>query len=345
MKAAVVHSPGDVRWEEVPDPEVPEGWVRVEVKAVGVCSSDVPRALHGAAYHYPIILGHEIAGVVREVGPGVEEGFVGKRVAVSPLIPCRRCEWCQKGRYSLCDDYDYLGSRRDGGCAETVIAPSANLVPLPTEISFASGALLEPASVALHAIRGELMAGDDVVVLGAGPVGLFVVQLARLLGAKRIVAVDLYERRLELAERYGALPVRASHDQEGHAGARLAIGERGADLVVVAAGARRAQVNALSVVRKGGRVVFIGLPKGVVRLPTELFVRMVREELELHGAWNSYSAPYPGIEWEMTSAYMAAGRLQAEPLISVRFPMQEAGSAYRRLEANPDSIVKVLLSR
>ncbi|NIN69763.1 MAG: alcohol dehydrogenase catalytic domain-containing protein, partial [Anaerolineae bacterium] len=109
MKAVVVHGPGDIRCENLPTPSPGPGEALVAVKAAGICSSDVPRALGGAAYFYPIVMGHELAGEVEEVGTEVNGAHIGERVSVAPLLPCWQCEWCQRGRYSLCDDYDYLG--------------------------------------------------------------------------------------------------------------------------------------------------------------------------------------------------------------------------------------------
>lgn len=344
MKAAVVHGPGDVRWQSIADPDIPAGWVRVDIKAVGVCSSDVPRALHGAAYHYPIVLGHEMAGVVAEVADEVGREWVGRRVAVAPMIPCRRCPNCERGRYSLCDSYDYMGSRRDGGCAQALAAPVANLVPLPDSLDMASAALLEPAAVALHALRARVEAGDAVLVVGAGPIGLFLVQLARILGAADVIAVDPAANRLELASALGAGVL------QGEAGRSLAIeledrlDGRRADLVAVATEAPSAQSGALALARKGGRVVYLGLPSGTVSVSTEDFESVVRGELELSGSWNSYSAPFPGAEWQAVRAHMASGRLKAAPLISRRMPLAEAEAAYRLLDSAPTSEVKVLLT-
>ena len=345
MKAVVVHSPGDIRWEEVPEPDVPEGWARVEIKAIGICSSDVPRALDGAAYHYPIVLGHEMAGVVIEVGEGADPSLVGKRAAVSPLIACHRCEWCARGRYSLCNDYDYFGSRRDGGCAEFIVVPLANLVLLPDAISDEAGALLEPASVVLHGLRGKVEIGDIVAVMGVGSLGLLAVQLARILGARHILAIDPIERRLEIARELSAKPIQVTENgQEIEAIMRETDG-RGADLVVVATGASTAQTRSLRLARKGGRVVYLGLPHEDVVIPPSVFGRLVREELKLSGSWNSFSAPYPGIEWRANIAYMASGRLNTNSLITHRMPLEDAESAYRLIKSDAGSVVKVILTR
>lgn len=343
MKAVVVHSAGDIRWEEVPEPVIPPGWVRVAVKAVGVCSSDLGRALRGSAYHYPIVLGHEIGGVVAEVGEGVDRALAGRRVAVTPLIPCGRCEWCEHGRYSMCDDYDYLGSRRDGGCAETVIAPECNLIFLPESVSLEDAGVLEPASVSLHGLDKRVFANDDVVVLGAGNLGLFAVQQALILGAGRVFVLDLIKYRLDVATKLGAIPIQTDVKNDGtQALAEFTRGRR-ADLVVDTCGVASVQANALAMVRKGGRIVFMGLPAKDVGITPKNFNWLVRCEVEMYGSWNSYSAPYPGTAWHANVRYLASGKLTTAPIITHRFPMCEAGQAYRYLDAGHEDVIKVLL--
>jgi len=344
MKAVVVRAPGDIRWEEVPDPDVPAGWARVEIRSVGICSSDVPRALDGTAYHYPIILGHEMSGIVVEVGRGGNPSLVGLRVAVPPLIPCYQCEWCARGRYSLCDDYGYLGSRRDGGCAEYVVAPLSNLVQLPDEVTFDAGALLEPASVVLHGLRGNVEPGDDVFVLGVGSLGLFAVQLAKVLGARRVFAIDLSGYRLEIAASLGAIPVHATSQYNEWDVLMRETHERGADLVVETTGASTVQSQCLELARKGGRVIYYGLPHEEVSVPERVFHRIVRGELQLNGAWNSFSAPFPGVEWQANVAYMASGQLQVDPIISHRLPLKGAQTAYRMIRGRSESLSKVVLN-
>jgi L-iditol 2-dehydrogenase len=343
MKAAVVNSPGNIIWEEVPDPVVQPGWVKVAIKAVGVCSSDLGRALAGTAYHYPIILGHEMSGVVVEIGAGVDQSFLDKRVAVTPLIPCGKCEWCTRGRYSMCNDYDYLGSRRAGGCAEYVVAPIQNLLLLPESISFDSASVLEPASVVLHGMGGRVNAGDDVLVLGAGNLGLFAIQHARILGADRVFILDIAEYRLKIAASLGAIPVKNSPMSDGIDEILKVTAGRGMDLVVDTCGVASIQAAALGMARKGGKIVYIGIPSKDVTLTPKLFNRLVRCEQELYGSWNSFSAPYPGSAWTANIAYMASGQLRTDEIITHRIPLSHSLEAYQRLSEGKEPMIKVLL--
>lgn len=343
MKAAVVHSPGNILWEEVPDPVVQPGWVKVAIKAVGVCSSDIGRALAGTAYHYPIVLGHEMAGVVVEVGEGVNSDFIGKRVAVTPLIPCGKCEWCARGRYSMCDDYDYLGSRRNGGCAEFVVAPVQNLIILPDTVSFDDAGVLEPASVVLHGMDHRVAAGDDVLVLGAGNLGLFAVQHGLILGAGRVFILDLSDYRLQIAERLGAIPVKNVPGNDGIDEILKISKGRGMDVVIDTCGVASIQAAAIGMARKGGKIVYMGLPLKDVNITPKLFNRLVRCEQELYGSWNSFSAPYPGSAWTANVAYMASGQLRTADIITHRIPLSHSLEAYQMLHEGKEEMIKVLL--
>lgn len=343
MKAVVIRSAGEILYKEVSEPAIPDGWVKVAVKAVGVCSSDIGRALHGSAYHYPIVLGHEIGGIVSEVGSNVSKDVIGKRVAVSPLIPCGKCEWCENGRYSMCDDYDYLGSRRDGGCADFVIAPQRNLVFLPDSVSMDDAGVMEPASVTLHGLDKRIFAHDDVVILGAGNLGLFALQQARILGAGRVFVIDLMKHRLNIAKSLGGIPIFADSHNDGTKELLEHTNNRRADLVVDTCGVASVQANALAKVRKGGRIVYMGLPHKDACITPENFNWLVRSEVEIFGSWNSYSAPYPGTAWHANVDYFASGKLKSRPVITHHFRMRDAEKAYRLLDEGREDVIKVIL--
>jgi len=196
MRAAVLHAPGDLRVERVPVPAIGPSDALVRVSACGICGSDVPRVLTTGTYRFPTIPGHEMAGVVEELGPEAAAAAPGVRVgmpvAVIPLLPCGRCRFCEIGAFAQCEAYGYLGSRTDGGFAEYLRAPAANLVVLPGELSIDQGALLEPVSVALHAVRNlDVTWGATVGVFGLGAIGNFIAQWASAFGARRVFALDI----------------------------------------------------------------------------------------------------------------------------------------------------------
>ena len=205
MKAAVVVANEDVRYQEVEEPQVGPGLVKVKVKASGICGSDIPRVLHNGVHFYPIVLGHEFSGDVVEVGEGVTKVKVGERVTAAPLLPCMKCDDCQNGNFSLCKHYSFIGSRQQGSNADYVVLPEQNAVPFDPSISYEQGAMFEPSTVALHGLfQNDYQGGQYVAVLGGGTIGMFTMQWAKIFGSKKVVVFDISEERLELAKRLGA---------------------------------------------------------------------------------------------------------------------------------------------
>ena len=205
MKAAVLHANEDIRYEEFPTPETLPGTVKVRVRATGICGSDVPRVLHHGAHFYPVVLGHEFAGDVVEVGEGVETLQVGDTVSGAPLLPCMKCADCQQGNYSLCKHYSFIGSRQQGSFADYVVLPERNAVKYDPSIPYEQAAMFEPSTVALHGVLcNGYQGGGDVAVFGCGTIGIFTLQWAKIFGSRRVVAFDIDEGRLALARRMGA---------------------------------------------------------------------------------------------------------------------------------------------
>ena len=205
MRAAVLHKPGDIRIENVLRPEVQPNQALVRVVACGVCGSDIPRVLTKGAHKLPLICGHEFSGRIESLGTGMDGWNIGDLVAVPPLIPCFKCAQCLIGEPSRCEDYDYFGSRRDGAYAEYVNVPAGNLLRVPEGIDPTAVALADPAAIALHAIeKTNLSLGQRVAVVGCGPIGLFAIQWARLMGATEILAVDISDCKIAMAKEAGA---------------------------------------------------------------------------------------------------------------------------------------------
>ena len=216
MKAAVVVANEDVRYQEVEEPQVKPGWVKVKVKCSGICGSDVPRVLHNGVHFYPIVLGHEFSGDVVEVGEGVTKVKVGDRVSGAPLIPCMKCDDCQNGNFSLCKHYSFIGSRENGSNADYVVIPEQNAVPFDPSISYEQGAMFEPSTVAIHGLlQNDYQGGQCVAILGGGTIGMFTMQWAKIFGSKKVVVFDISEERLDLAKRLGNLKGRGVVLKEG----------------------------------------------------------------------------------------------------------------------------------
>jgi L-iditol 2-dehydrogenase len=337
MKAAVLHAPGDIRIEAVPVPElINEKEVLIMVKAAGICGSDLDRVMKSGTYSFPTIPGHEFCGEVVKTGKDVKKYKKGDRVVVAPIIPCFSCGSCQQGYYGQCDSYNYLGSRTDGGFAQYVKAPQMNLIKMPDNISFKEGAVVEPAAVTLHGVkRVGVEAGDTVAVLGCGTLGLFALQLAKILGASRTIAVDIAEEKLKLANKLGADKIVSAADKESDRDTvseieRITSG-RGVDVAVETAGVSETQEQCLRIAGNHSRILYLGTSHRNVIIPPETFERILRKELTVTGAWNSYSAPFPGREWYAVIDYAKRGILKIDPLITHTFGLDDAPSVFREL--------------
>lgn len=334
MKAAVLHSPGDLRVEEVQRPVPGPGEVLVRVGAAGICGSDIGRVMVTGTYRFPTVPGHEFSGTVEEIGAGVTGLAPGDRVAVAPLMPCLDCDWCRAGKFSLCDDYDFLGSRSDGAFAEFLTAPARNVLKVPDSVSLEVAATIEPAAIILHGIRKlDLKLGDAVAVVGCGALGFFALQFAKLSGAQPLIAIDVDDDKLDLARQAGADICINPTRQDALAEVKAATGGRGVAISLECAGSAPGRDLSILIAAKQGRVLLYGTAHGDVTFAEKAFARMVREELEVVGSWNSYSLPFPGKEWFDIIALLGAGRLTVEPLITHRATLDEAPAIFRALKA------------
>jgi len=274
----------DIRRMEVKDVEVSRlqpGWVLLRVRYAGICGSDVSGFLgKNELRRPPLIMGHEFTGVVVDVGPGVSKDLVGRLFTVNPIIGCGHCRYCRSGLKNLCLSRKIIGIDYPGAFAEYVAVPADNLYPISDPVK---GALAEPLATSLRAVRlSKAGLGDSVLVIGAGPVGAFAVKLLSIAGVADIVVVDLNERRLKWAERFGAKrTLNATGDK--------ALNElmrdyrEGFDAVIDAVGAEDTRRLAINAVRRGGTVVFVGLHDNEVTIPGNV---IVRNEIEIKGSFS-----------------------------------------------------------
>ena len=329
MLAAVLYAKDDIRAEPVPVPEIGEQDVLVKVAAAGICGSDIPRVLGDDAHHYPLVLGHEFAGVVEAVGADAANVRPGDRVAGIPLVPCRRCRDCQRGNYAQCRQYSFIGSRVNGGFAQYVKLPAANVWPLAGGVRLEEAALLEPATVALHALRRSgFRGGEDVAVLGGGNIGLLALQWARLLGARSVTVFDIDAARLEAARSFGADAVVDTRGRDAEERSRDLTDGRGFGIVLETAGAVAAVRLAFAVAGNGAAVCLVGTPGREVTFSPKLWEQANRKEFTLTGSWMSYSAPFPGIEWEMATHFLETGALNLRDAVFRRLPLADAAAAF-----------------
>lgn len=338
MKAAVLYGNEDIRYADWETPVCGAGRVKVRIRATGICGSDVPRVLHNGAHFYPVVLGHEFSGDVVEVGEGVSGIKIGDTVSGAPLVPCMKCDDCQKGNFALCKHYSFIGSREQGSFAEYVVMPAQNAVKYDPSIPYEQAAMFEPSTVAVH---GVIQAGyrgcETVAVLGCGTIGIFTLQWARIFGAKKIVAFDIDEGRLALARRMGADETVNTLEDGFMARAKALVGG-GFENVFESAGNPITMKMAFELAANKARVCFIGTPHTDVTFTPAQWENMNRKEFYLTGSWMSYSAPFPGREWELTAHYFATGELRFDKdFIFRKYPLSEAAEAFA-LYRNPAQV-------
>lgn len=346
MLAVRLHGPADLRAERVPAPGEPgAGQTLVRVKAVGVCGSDLHTYQDGrigdTVPDGPVILGHEFAGVVEAVGPDARDGLhqplaAGTRVAVDPAQPCGYCDLCEQGHPNLCRNLHFVGLFPDNGAlCERIRVPARTCFAIPDGLTFADGALLEMLGVGIHAADlAKIRVGDSLAILGAGPIGLSILQMARLSGADPIYVSDKFPWRLDLARRCGATAI----DCEGAdpvAAVMEATAGKGVDIAIEAAWADHSVQEAVDMLRPGGRLVQVGIPgndrlemKHSVARRKGLTIRLCRR----------MKHTYP-----RAIRLAAKGCVDLRTMVTHRFPLEKTAEAFVLNSAYRDNVVKIVI--
>ncbi|WP_460775754.1 zinc-dependent alcohol dehydrogenase [Microbacterium sp. GXF7504] len=344
---------GTVEVREVPVPRAAADEMVIEVSRVGICATDLHLRDGHIGDPFPLVPGHEFIGVVTEVGASDARGFgVGDRVAVEMLVPCQRCPRCREGRYNLCrEDLDTPGAGRQlgvnipatdqpyaGGYAtHLVVPPQAIVHRIPDTIDPDAAVLVEPLAVACRAVaRGRVRPGDRVVIIGPGPVGLLCAAAASTAGAAEIVVVGGRPERRALASAFGSTAQVAARGAELHDAVRRILPD-GADVVIEAAGSVDAQLDALSLVRRGGRVVLAGACGSgpVLRVPSDDL--LLTREVDVLPSFLSAGGFEPAI------ALLASGRFPFSSLVTHVYRLADVERAFADIENRTDGLIKAVL--
>lgn len=343
MKALVLHSIADLRFEEVKAPKPGKGEVLVKVKASGVCGSDIPRVYTKGTYSFPTIPGHEFSGKVVELGEGADKKWLGKKVAVFPLIPCMECEPCSIGEYAQCSNYNYYGSRCDGGFAEYIAVREWNLVEVPESLSYEQAAMGEPAAVAIHALRqAGIEMGDNVAIFGAGPIGLMLAQWANAWGADKVMLIDIDQTKIDFALKQGYKHVCNSRTEDAVKWIKEVTNGRGADICVEGAGVSATLEQCLFSSRPFGKVVAMGNPIGDMKLSQKGYWEILRKQLKIIGTWNSSFVSLPKNDWTLAIRAMETGRVNVEPFITHRVSLEDGVNVLEMMRDKKEFYNKVM---
>lgn len=325
MKMVNLHAVGDLRYEDARIPECAADEVLLAVKSCGICGSDIPRVYTKGTYHFPTVIGHEFSGVII-FDP--EEKLTNKKASVFPLLPCFRCASCKAGNYATCENYDYYGSRRDGGMSEYIAVKRWNLVIMPDSLSFDEAAMCEPVSVARHAVsKLDIKKGDKLLISGAGPIGIIAGQWAKSFGADEVYYFDIDERKIEFAKELGF--------KEYENGVNV-------NCVIEGTGFEDALSTCLKAVSPSGRMVLMGNPSKEVTLSQNTYWHILRKELTVLGTWNS-SYNNRINDWKESLQAMAEKRIDVTPLITHRYSLCECNTAFEMMKNKTEFYNKVML--
>jgi L-iditol 2-dehydrogenase len=315
VKAIVLYGPGghygyEPEWK---NPELQPGFAIVKVAYCGVCGSDLPRFSSTGSYHHPMILGHEFSGTVEIPAQGSDKFRKGQPVAVLPIIPCGKCGGClSKGPFH-CTDYQFIGSRNDGGFAEYCAVPECNLFPLASKDILKAGSLIEPMAVGLHAVRRSgFEPGKTAIVFGAGPIGLITGFWLRIFSAGRVVIADIRERNIEMAKKLGFEVVNPAKTDV------LTLGK--IEYAFEAAGSGRALNDAIGLLEDRGVLTVIGRDVKDTVIPLKSFETLMRKELDLKGCWGYDMRG----EWEFVADALAGNTQFAETLVTHTVGLEQA---------------------
>lgn len=346
MKAYVLHGVNDLRLEDVDIPELQDNEVLVKVKAAGVCGSDIPRIYKTGTYSFPLIPGHEFSGVVEAVAGRDDNGWIGKRVGVFPLIPCKNCAPCKKKSFEMCRHYSYLGSRTNGGFAEYVAVPVWNLIELPGNVTFEQAAMLEPMAVAVHALRGAgVHSGQSVAVLGLGTIGLLLCMFLIQEGVKNIFAIGNKEFQKQQIIKLGIPEDHYCDNRTEKVEEWLArrTEERGVDVFFECVGKAETINQAILNTAPGGIVQLVGNPASDILFKKNIYWKILRNQLTVKGSWNSSFAHENNDDWHYVLNALKQGEVAPEKFITKRLAFDKLEQGLSVMRDKTEEYVKIMV--
>lgn len=351
QKAWVLESVGNINYKDVEIPQPAEGEVLIRVKAAGICGSDVPRTYQNGAHKMPLIIGHEFSGEVVEASAG-NESWVGKRVGIFPLIPCKKCGPCQNKQYEMCRDYDYVGSRRDGAFAEYVSVPAWNLIELPENVSFEQAAMLEPMAVAVHAMRKGLSVLEAnshikekkevaIGISGLGTIGLLLASFLKEAGYENLYVVGNKDAQFALAEKLG---IKKSHICDlRKENPTTWFSDMNLSLYFDCVGKSETISLGAEVLSPAGTMVCVGNPYSDITFPQNTYWKILRNQLTLVGTWNSSFTKEETDDWHYVLARLKSQSVHPEQFISHCLSIEELEKGLLIMKDKTEEYCKIVI--
>jgi len=337
MKAITFTEKGKYEYrQDYPVPKPADKDVIVDVSECGLCGTDVHIYRGEFEANFPVVIGHEFSGIVKEVGSEVSKFSPGERVTVNPNTICNRCEFCRSGRENLCVTLPGLGVNSDGGFAEYARVPERCVYSIPEEVSFTEAAFAEPLSCAINGINNaRIEKGDDVLVLGSGPTGLLLTQLAKISGAAKVVSTAKRAERLEMAAKLGATDTIDVNEVDLVEAAQDVLENTGADVVIEAVGAEKTMKQSVQLAKPGGRVVWFGVASPELEIPIKPF-EVYRKEMTIQGSFVNPYTTQDAID------LMAENKVEVEDLVTHRYELKQFDRAITTY-AEDDSRIKIMM--
>lgn len=338
MLQQVMTSPGVIEFNEVPVPEAGEGQVLIKIMKIGVCGSDI-HVYHGEHpfTKYPVTQGHEVSGEIVKLGQGVEGLAVGQKVTIQPQVVCGECYPCRHGKYNLCEELKVMGFQTTGVASHYFAVDAAKVTPLPEAMSFDEGAMIEPLAVAVHAVRqaGDV-SGKKIAVLGAGPIGILVAQVAKGMGADAVMVTDISDVRLAKAGECGV--DYCENTKKVNFGQALLkdFGPDKADVIYDCAGNNVTMGQAIQYARKGSTIILVAVFAGMAQIDLAV---LNDHELDLNT-----TMMYRNEDYVQAIQLVNEGKVQLKPLISSHFAFRDYKKAYEYIDANRETTMKVIIN-
>ena len=338
MLQQVMTAPGVIAFRDVPTPKPQPGEVLVKIQKIGVCGSDI-HVYHGEHpfTKYPVTQGHEVSGEIAALGEGVAGFALGQKVTIQPQVVCGKCWSCRHGKYNLCEELKVMGFQTTGVASHYFAVDAKKVTPLPESMSFDEGAMIEPLAVAVHAVRqaGDVK-GKDICVLGAGPIGILVAQVAKGLGARKVMITDVSDIRLEKAKECGADVCVNTREKDFAQAFVQCFGPDKADVIYDCAGNNVTMGQAIANARKGSAILLVAV--FATRGDIDLAV-LNDHELDLNT-----SMMYRNEDYLTAIDLVNQGKVQLKPLISKHFAFRDYLKAYKYIDENRETTMKVIIN-
>lgn len=337
MIQQVMVQPKKIEFREIPVPKPGEGEALVKIMRIGICGSDI-HVYHGTHpfTSYPITQGHEVSGEIVELGEGVKNLFVGQRVTIEPQVVCGKCHPCRHGKYNLCEELKVMGFQTTGVASEYFAVDAAKITPIPQDMSFDEGAMIEPLAVAVHAAnRAEAVVDQNIVVIGAGPIGNLVAQTVKAKGAKAVLVSDISDLRLDIAKECGADYVINTKQKDLGEAIVEAFGPDKADIIYDCAGNDISMGQAIKHARKGSQIILVAV-----------FGKMANVDLAVlndHELDLNTTMMYRHPDYVEAIELVQAGKINLRRLMSNHFSFLDYQKAYEYIDNNRESTMKVLI--